>query len=400
LRKVGLELELLQVAGGRPLEWGEWRRLVELKLHRLGEVIRDSYTGEPLGVRAHEGVVGLDSNAGLLELSMEPRRSLDDLLDATEHLYREYLELAAGAGIRVVWTSQLAPPPGTGEYRRRVARRGIYGVLWRRWDHRQLMNSAAMQPAIDVGVEEAGCCMLVLAAFTPYLISRFEDNYMWRLPGVYATRLELWCRMVPREEHFRLGLPEFDGSTTGYLREAIWRMKPFLIPLKGKYKYGRVGLPASDTTVGELYQKGSPIRVLEKVDFSRLEATFREASSYRPSPEHIDVVGMSFHDAKLRLKLPSSVELRSLRDLEQAVKQAEKRYIEVRLLGTPKGFKELEERYELVLQLCEHAEELAPLARQLTWREIRENRRLAALRGEVTARYRRAAASMLKQLRR
>lgn len=380
-RKLGAELELYLSREGRPLSSGQWRSIARSAASKGYDVIRDVYTDFPLGFRHEKGRIGLDNNTATLELVANPEISLEGVVGNLEDLLCFFSIVAPGTDIN--WVSQSLEPREE-EYWERNVENGLYPILRARsWKHWLMMNSSAFQPAIDVYPDEIHHVLRVLFLTAPVFIWAFEGNKSWG--KTYSPRLSYWTEMVPVEEN-RTGLPREEIKSLFDYAKTLVNLPAFV--MSDSYKNGSL-----------LFFEGSPKGPLVK-DVMFGEAPAKAISRIQTSPNPRDT-RLVVKDVRIRatirdlymLSLPlwyarlvfaprGNARVHNIQEIVRAIERAEKRYVEIRHIGTPRNMKDLRTIFEAFLRLVENARDLdGKISPAISWTRVKAENDMVIKKG-------------------
>lgn len=367
---IGAELELIILnSKSVPISWEDWillRKDFEAVLHgRDYEENYDILTGAFLGYYVKGiGTIGLDSSASLFEIALDPAENVDEAIGKL----RELLDIVESALKRrqfsIFWKSQYPDLISENEYQKRYTRRGLYAVIrkfWQ-WNHFELYLSASFQPAIDVSRDSLGDVLNAIYVTSPICISIFGGN---GTNSIHEYRLLAWEKMITKNERDSdmLGIPGKIKDWRDYISKLL-SIRAKILTTEGTYKYGKLVFFDNDI-LAEQVINGTRGHVIERViDLYRDEVEVEE----------IEIKGENylsqmdwwvFWDARWRFF-------------------ANKSFIEIRHIGTPRDLKGIRKIFDVFTRIMENSDLINKQAERLgLWDNIREARKSAILTGNV-----------------
>ncbi len=324
---MGLELEAILFREDEPVTREEFLRIIE---RFDGEEVRDPCTNQIVGKKMKDITIKSDTTSAIMEISLEPKNSFEDLVEEAFNILEEVKEM----GFKV-YDKGYFPSPGKRWYLRNATPRGHYRLLhWYGYSHWEIATMASSQIWIDV--KDLTYALSAINTWSPVLLERF-----WNSPfnGWREYRVKAWI----------------DFSKTSWACPPnTWAPRPFSSPneiildiLSGNLQEAEPCKDLSALTLRELaesYEKGEVFA--RDVNMGITKASREEVSN-----------GMQrwvFRPAIARWKgIPNS---RAFKDLlegdENSFFKGLKTMVEVRFLPfLPKG--RLIEAYEAIMEVLD-----------------------------------------------
>jgi hypothetical protein len=344
---VGAELELLLEKNGRPMEWSDWRMLMEAVQKQPGVTLEpknDVLTGELMGFEIPgKGVLTCDSSAAQAELAADPGNGKNEAMENLRYLYRLLENSLDAIGANIRWGSQYPGRITEEDYWRRVARKGLYSVvrkIWG-WKHYEMHLSVAFQPAIDIEPQRAAAYLNAIHATSPIAIAWLGGSSpsMGNETEVYYEyRMHGWRRMLTGNSFDTeiIGV-RYSHSPEDYIKALLGLKARVLTVSEGGYKAGQP-VYFDPEIRGHDVISGTDAHIVTGIKDPRNDVF--ESGNIKVSGQALlnQMDWWTFWDARWRFK-------------QRQDGSFEKSYIEIRNIGTPSSFEKLGQILDFFLAL-------------------------------------------------